>query len=207
MRSKHSELQAKAEDTTLFDLPLDDIMARTSESGVIPKFVEHALNDIESNRMYCSEGIPVGRGDLTIVFLCCDGRQTLSLLVCSVSRPRSRCSLRPRRRSTRVRVRSPLQGLSGLYILYLIVPHVLGNHFVNFASYRDPHISGALLKEFLRSLPTPLITFEAYEQLVVANGRSLSGARVAPLFEISKADKQRSHDGATALDALALRLS
>jgi hypothetical protein len=44
-----------------------------------------------------------------------------------------------------------------------------GNHFPDLTEYRDPHIGAALLKEYLRALPVPLINFDAYDQLVLAN--------------------------------------
>lgn len=54
MRSKSSEHQ-KAEETKLFGVPLDDVMSRSSETGLVPKFVEYALSDIETNRMVLTE--------------------------------------------------------------------------------------------------------------------------------------------------------
>lgn len=47
---------------------------------------------------------------------------------------------------------------------------------MDFDDYGDVHIPAMVLKTFLRELPQPLLTFEAYEQILGITGTCLRGA-------------------------------
>ena len=42
---------------------------------------------------------------------------------------------------------------------------------VDLLEYDDPHIPAVLIKMFLRELPEPLLTFEAYDRVVGIRGK------------------------------------
>lgn len=48
---------------------------------------------------------------------------------------------------------------------------------MDFDDYGDIHIPAAILKTFLRELPQPLLTFEAYEQILGITSMSLPPGR------------------------------
>lgn len=45
---------------------------------------------------------------------------------------------------------------------------------MNFDDYRDIHVPAVILKTFLRELPQPLLTFQAYEQILGITSMYLS---------------------------------
>lgn len=57
----------------------------------------------------------------------------------------------------------------------LTVPRSCAGKPVNFDDYGDVHIPAVILKTFLRELPQPLLTFEAYEQILGITGTCLPG--------------------------------
>lgn len=62
---------------------------------------------------------------------------------------------------------------------------------MNFEDYGDVHVAAAVLKTFLRELPQPLLTSEAYEQVLGITGTCPPrGARQGPGEELPHLDPQ-----------------
>lgn len=44
---------------------------------------------------------------------------------------------------------------------------------LDFAEYRDPHLAAVIMKLFLRELPEPLMTYNAYPHIIELRGKLL----------------------------------